>query len=73
MTMNSPDRDAPPAADPRPGHNAGYDETHPRDAGDVRPVEERLDTRGAEDGRLPNPDVGGLTRDPEVTPDPTEH
>lgn len=70
--MSLPDHDAPPAADPRPGHNPGYDETHPRDADDLRPPEERLDTRGAKDGRLPNPDIGGLTRDPVATQDPTD-
>lgn len=70
--MTHPDHDAPPAADPRPGHNAGYDETQPRDAGDLRAAKDRLDSRGAQDGRLPNPDVGGMKRDPEVTPDPAE-
>lgn len=70
--MNAPDRDAPPAADPRAGHNPGYDETHPRDAGDVRPLEDRIDMRGAKDGRLPNPEAGGLARDPDVTPDPAD-
>lgn len=70
--MNLPDRDAPPAADPRPGRNPGYDETQPRDTGDLPPPEQRRDARGAKDGRLPNPDIGGLTRDPAATQDPAD-
>lgn len=70
--MNLPERDAPPAADPRPGRNPGYDETQPRDAKDLRKPQERLDTRGAKDGRLPNPEAGGLNRDTGAAPDPAE-
>jgi len=53
--MTARDKTAPPAPDPRPGHNPGYAEPQPRDGEDARkPGKRRRD-----------PDEGGLGRDPE--------
>jgi hypothetical protein len=53
--MNS-GKPAPPAADPRPGHNPGYAEDRPRDKSDVRKPHAREE---------PSPDEGGVDRDAE--------
>ncbi|HEY4555970.1 MAG TPA: hypothetical protein VIG68_05995 [Lysobacter sp.] len=66
----SPEPGTTPQVDPRPGRNPGYDDANPRGPEDV-PLHEE-DQRGAEFGKLPNPDVGGLNRDPVVHPDPAQ-
>lgn len=58
---DSSDKAAPPGADPAAGHNPGYAENQPRD---------REDAQKAENGKRPNPDVGGLGRDSENDADP---
>lgn len=63
--MNSPDKTAPPAASPEPEDNAGYAETEPRDREDVSKLRNPRPQ--------PNPDDGGLDREPEVDPDPVGH
>lgn len=47
------DKRAPPAPDPKAGHNPGYAEAEPRDKDDARQPNPR---------RRPNPDDGGTTR-----------
>ena len=57
-----PERDAPPAANPRPGRNPGYAEDKPRDRRDAhQPVEPAK----------PSPDEPGMRRDPDQEADPT--
>lgn len=51
---------APPAPDPRPGRNPGYAEPEPRDRHDVRQPHPR---------RPPDPDEGGMEREPERSPE----
>jgi hypothetical protein len=52
---------APPAPDPRPGHNPGYSEPRPRDREDAHYPPRR---------EKPNPDEGGMDREPETGPEP---
>ena len=59
MTMSG--NQAPPAPDPKPGHNPGYSEPQPRDPGDARQPEPK---------HKPNPDEGGLDREPDNDQDP---
>ncbi len=61
--MAGPDKTAPPAPDPRPGHNAGYPEPQPRDRDDARAPAPREPAQSEE---------GGLERDPTTSPDPAE-
>lgn len=70
MTM-SPDKTLPPGPnpDPRPGRNPGYDDANPHDAHDV--PQHMEDMRGANFGKVPNPEIGGLARDTGANPDPT--
>ncbi|MDQ3268863.1 MAG: hypothetical protein M3Q11_01490 [Pseudomonadota bacterium] len=56
-----PDKTAPPAPDPHSGKNPGYAESQPRDKRDVK-----IDNPRPQ----PNPDDGGVNRDPEVEADP---
>jgi hypothetical protein len=53
MTMAK--QTTPPAPDPRPGRKSGYPEAEPRDRDDARQPHPR---------KPPNPDDGGLDRDP---------
>lgn len=62
-----PEKGTIPQADPRPGKNPGYDDTNPRTREDVPP--HQPDARGEDFGSLPNPESGGLRRDPVVRPD----
>jgi hypothetical protein len=67
----SPRNDAPlPPADPHAGANPGYDDSNPRGPRDL--PRDRRDARGMQDGKVPNPEAGGLERDPVVKPDPAE-
>lgn len=50
-----PDHSIPSSKDPRIGKNPGYAEDAPRD---------RQDARQPETGKLPNPEAGGLRREP---------
>jgi hypothetical protein len=59
----------PPVA-PRPGENSGYDDAYPHSRRDLS--RDRRDARGLQDGKMPNPEVGGLARDPVTKPDPAE-
>jgi hypothetical protein len=68
--MNSPDKSTTPPVDPRPGANPGYDDANPRSKEDV--PQHLEDARGADFGYLPNPEIGGLNRNPAATPDPTD-
>ena len=66
----SPEKGTTPQIDPRPGKNPGYDDANPRTPEDApRHLE---DSRGADFGKLPNPDAGGLGRDPVVRSDPAD-
>jgi len=56
--MAAPDRTAPPAAPPDADENTGYADPNPRDGKDAR----------LPDPRRPNPDTGGLDREPETKP-----
>lgn len=56
-----PDKTAPPAPDPDPARNPGYAEQQPRDKRDAAIDKPRP---------RPNPDEGGVDREPEVEPDP---
>lgn len=58
----------PPHSDPRPGANPGYDDVNPRDRHDV--PRHQPDARGHDFGKVPNPDAGGLERNPVTQPDP---
>lgn len=57
--MPNEPRSTPPAPSPRPGRNPGYDEAQARDRRDL----------GHPDGKLPNPEAGGLRRDQGDAPD----
>jgi len=59
--MTTPNKTTPPSPEPKPGRNPGYAEPQPRDPGDARKPDPR---------KPPNPDEGGLGRDPDSTPDP---
>ncbi|HEY0505988.1 MAG TPA: hypothetical protein VGD42_21090 [Lysobacter sp.] len=59
--MTKSGKTAPPAPDPKPGRNPGYPETRPRDRDDVHHPHPR---------RKPDPDEGGLDREPETGPEP---
>ena len=52
-------RTTPAAPDPAPGRNPGYAEPNPRDRGDARDPRPR---------KPPDPDAGGLDREPETGP-----
>lgn len=68
--MSVPEKGTTPQVDPRPGKNPGYDDANPRTREDVP---QRLeDARGENFGKLPNPEAGGLNRDPVAKPDPTD-
>ncbi|MFP7721909.1 hypothetical protein [Lysobacter sp. A3-1-A15] len=54
-------KQAPPAADPDPGCNPGYSETQPRGPREAQQPEPR---------HKPNPDEGGLDREPNNDQDP---
>ncbi len=56
---NATGKQAPPAADPKPGRNPGYAENQPRDREDIRQPQPR---------KPPNPDEGGMTREPDAGP-----
>ena len=58
--MAKPGKTTPPAADPKPGRNPGYAEPQPRDGSDARQPDPR---------KPPDPDAGGLGRNPVETPD----
>lgn len=62
--MSKSGKSTPPAPDPKSGRNPGYAEPQPRDGGDARQPDPR---------KPPNPDVGGLDRNPVVTPDAVDH
>lgn len=51
----------PPSADPKSGHNPGYAEPQPRDGEDAKKPDPR---------HKPEPDEGGLQREPGNDPDP---
>lgn len=55
-----PSKPAPPSADPRPGHNAGYAEPQPRSPGQAR------DPAGSDRDR----EDGGLRRETGADPNP---
>ena len=57
-----------PQADPRPGANPGYDDANPRSRADA-PLRQP-DARGDDFGQLPDPETGGLKRNPVAQPDP---
>ncbi|MGO1071464.1 hypothetical protein [Lysobacter sp. CA199] len=59
MIVAGPDKTAPPAPDPRSGRHPGYPEPQPRDPDDARKPDPR---------KPPNPDEGGLGRDPDQDP-----
>ncbi|MGJ7904076.1 hypothetical protein [Lysobacter sp. 1R34A] len=61
--MAGPTKTTPPAPDPKPGRNPGYSEPQPRDPDDARQPHPR---------KPPNPDEGGLERDPENGADPAD-
>lgn len=67
-TPRSDDRGTTPPVDPRPGANPGYDDANPRHRGDV--PRRQHDARGANFGQLPDPETGGLDRNPVAQPDP---
>jgi len=54
-----PEHKAPPAPDPKSGRNPGYPEPQPRDREDAHQRHPR---------KPPNPDEGGLEREPDPTP-----
>ncbi|HUH90691.1 MAG TPA: hypothetical protein VLZ76_08565 [Lysobacter sp.] len=58
--MTAPRKPAPPAPDPTPKSQPGYAEPTPRDKHDARQPHPR---------KPPNPDEGGMERDPETNPD----
>lgn len=58
------DKTVPPGPDPKPGRNPGYAEPNPRDRDDAKQPDPR---------KPPNPDAGGMERDPETSPDPADH
>lgn len=68
----TPDRTATPGPkpDPRPGRNPGYDDANPNGREDVPRHQE--DMRGEDFGKLPNPEAGGLEREPTAKPDPAD-
>lgn len=53
------DKSTPPPVDPRPGKQPGYAESEPRD---------KEDARDPRPQRPPNPDAGGMERNPEGNP-----
>lgn len=57
--MAGRDKTTPPAASPEPKGNRGYADENPRDREDARQPDPR---------RRPNPDAGGLDRDPAAGP-----
>jgi hypothetical protein len=57
-----------PQADPRSGANPGYDDANPRVQADV--PRHQPDARGADFGKVPDPEAGGLNRPPGTSPDP---
>lgn len=57
-----------PQADPRAGANPGYDDANPRVPADV--PRHHPDARGADFGKVPNPEAGGLKRPQGDNPDP---
>ena len=57
------DKQAPPAADPRPGRNPGYAENQPRD---------RSDTKIPTQVPRPSPDEPGIDRDTDEQADPAK-
>ena len=59
--MSMPSKTTPPSVDPKPGSNPGYAEKQPRDREDAHQPDPR---------RKPDPDEGGLVRDPQQDPDP---
>jgi hypothetical protein len=61
--MTRSGKTAPPAPDPKPGRNPGYAEPLPRDKEDAEQPHPR---------HMPDPDAGGLQRDPAPTPDPAD-
>jgi hypothetical protein len=68
--MSTPASPPHPPTDPKPGANPGYDDANPRGRDDL--PRDRRDDRGMQDGKVPNPEAGGLERDPVVKPDPAE-
>lgn len=64
----SPDKGTTPQVDPRPGANPGYDDANPRSREDA-PLRQP-DARGHDFGQLPDPETGGLDRNPVAQPDP---
>lgn len=70
--MNTPDPTPEPGTtpqvDPRPGANPGYDDANPRSPADV--PRHQPDARGADFGKVPNPEAGGLARPTGTSPDP---
>lgn len=61
--MQGSGKTAPPAADPKPGRNPGYAESHPRDHEDVRHPAPKP---------MPNPDDAGIAYDADAPPDPAD-
>ena len=57
-----------PQVDPRPGANPGYDDANPRSREDA--PRHQPDARGHDFGQLPDPETGGLDRNPVAQPDP---
>lgn len=67
----APRKDSPhPPVDPNAGANPGYDDANPRGPADL--PRDRRDDRGMQDGKAPNPDAGGLGRDPVTKADPAD-
>lgn len=54
--------------DPRPGASPGYDDANPLTRADV--PRHSPDARGADFGKVPNPEAGGLNRPQGANPDP---
>lgn len=57
---SKPKPSTPPAADPKAGRNPGYAEAQPRDGAEARQPDPR---------KSPDPESGGLDRDPVASPD----
>lgn len=57
--MTAPRKPTPPSSDPKPGSQPGYAEPKPRDRHDARQPHPR---------KPPNPDEGGMERDPGTNP-----
>jgi hypothetical protein len=68
MTTSTPAPQPGSKPDPRPGKNPGYDDANPTSADDA--PRHQPDARGADFGKLPNPEAGGLQRPTGASADP---